>query len=185
MIQEEIKRLISILTNELNEEELVRNGEQIIKSLRRQWKEKKELFTEDNINELKNASDQIRSIKIFIEEMEEFEYIDNSNEVDEVISKLYPVVEITSNLKISERVKKEIRELIMRRASLPSIANQNKSKSLMSGINVLNTNKPKCKKCGSGMVLREGNGTFFWGCQTFPKCWGKKWLTKDELSKLS
>jgi len=32
------------------------------------------------------------------------------------------------------------------------------------------------------MVLREGGGTFFWGCRTFPTCWGKRYLTKDELS---
>jgi hypothetical protein len=185
MIQEEIQNLLNLLANELDEKELVKDANDIIKSLREQWKIKKELFAEYDIANLKIASEQIKSIEIFIEEMEEFEFIDSSDEVDEVIGKLYPVVESTSKLKISERVKKEIRELLTRRSSLKSTTSKNKSNALRNGINALNTNKPKCKKCGAGMVLREGNGTFFWGCPTFPKCWGRKWLTKDELNKLA
>jgi len=34
------------------------------------------------------------------------------------------------------------------------------------------------------MVLREGNGSYFWGCERFPECWGKKLLRKDEIDIL-
>lgn len=39
-----------------------------------------------------------------------------------------------------------------------------------------------CAKCGAPMVLRVGKGTGreFWGCSTFPKCFGKKGIAPDE-----
>lgn len=47
-------------------------------------------------------------------------------------------------------------------------------------IKVLEKHAPKCTKCAKSMIIREGNGSYFWGCPDFPECWGKRWLTKEE-----
>ena len=47
-------------------------------------------------------------------------------------------------------------------------------------------NAPTCKRknCDCKMVIRQGNGAYFWGCSAFPKCWNKQWLKKEELELL-
>jgi hypothetical protein len=43
----------------------------------------------------------------------------------------------------------------------------------------INENSPACPKCGSSMVKRKANkgvnaGGYFWGCSSFPTCYGKR-----------
>jgi len=47
-------------------------------------------------------------------------------------------------------------------------------------IRVLEQHPPSCTKCNNNLIIREGKGTYFWGCPDFPKCWGKRFLTKEE-----
>lgn len=47
-------------------------------------------------------------------------------------------------------------------------------------IKILEQHAPQCTKCSNKLIIRQGNGTFFWGCRDFPDCWGKRWLTKEE-----
>ena len=79
------------------------------------------------------------------------------------------------------RIKKEIRELLERKTVLPSRGQTKKDKQLLRALSVLRSNSYECNKCGANMVLRDGPNLPFWGCSTFPACWGKKHLTKDEL----
>ena len=48
-----------------------------------------------------------------------------------------------------------------------------------------NENSPECPKCKGGMSLREAKkgkfaGTYFWGCDNFPKCRGIVSHSKDD-----
>lgn len=149
--------------------------------LRSDWKSKQEEFTADDVVTLKDIGGILDAISEFIEEQEGFEYISSKEEVDEVIGRLYYITEKVDGLNVSSRVHKEIRELLERKSTLPSRASSQREFELKRAVANLDANAPACKKCGSTMVLRESNSDYFWGCSTFPKCWGKKWLTNEEL----
>lgn len=51
-----------------------------------------------------------------------------------------------------------------------------------SRVRVLEQHPPSCTKCNHNLTIREGKGTYFWGCPDFPNCWGKRFLTKEEQS---
>jgi len=181
-----INELGSLLTNETNEQYLLEHGSVLIETLRATWKEHKPEFSQDNINSLQKSASQLEAISEFIDEEEDFKYIDNVDDADETIGRLYPLIELTDNLAVSGRIQKEIRELIERKDKLPSRALKQQDVELKNAINKLSANAPDCKRqdCGCKMVLRQGNGSFFWGCSSFPKCWGKQWLKKEELELL-
>ena len=119
-----------------------------------------------------------------MEEEAEFPFISDSDDANEVIGRLYPLVESLDGLAVAGRVRKEIRELLERAREMPTRAASKKSAALSKGIQRLLAQAPTCRKCGSKMVVREGNGSFFWGCSTFPKCWSTRQLTKSELNNL-
>ena len=128
----------------------------------------------------------MEAISEFIDEEEDFKYIDTQDDADETIGRLYPLIELTEGLAVAGRINKEIRELVERKNTLPSRTLKQHEIKLKDAINKLNTNAPTCKRdnCGCKMVIRQGNGTYFWGCSSFPKCWGKQWLKKEELALL-
>lgn len=47
-------------------------------------------------------------------------------------------------------------------------------------INTLEIHAPQCTKCNKRMVVRDSSNGYFWGCSTYPDCWGKRILTKEE-----
>jgi len=183
-VRDKIDQLKNLVSDEVNETLIIGTGEKLLTSLRSEWKSDRSVFSEDDIELLQKIGRNIDAIKMFIEEQDDFPYVSTKEEVDEAVGRLYAIVEKVDGLKVSLRVGKEIRELIEKKSTLPSqVANQ-RSSELKRAIATLSSNSPSCKKCGSNMVLREGNGDYFWGCSTFPKCWGKKWLTKEELNVL-
>lgn len=185
-VQEQILKLKNLVLDEVNEKKIVEFGSKYLQELRQRWKSQQNDFSKDDINILITLGKKIEKIGVFIEEQEEFPYISTKEEIDEVIGRLHLmleelVVEEPSKLKILGRVEKEIRELNERKAALPN----QELKELKDAINKLNANAPICKKCGSNMLLREGNSCYFWGCSAFPECWGKRWLTKEERNIIS
>lgn len=85
-----------------------------------------------------------------------------------------------------QRIQKEIRGLLESRASLPTGAQHLKEKALEDARRKLDQNAPTCghRGCASQMTIREGKGNFFWGCKTFPNCFGRKFLSKAELDMI-
>lgn len=181
-VQEKIESLKALVSEEVNEERIVREGRNVLQILRNSWKKNREEFSAENLVLLKEIAEIIDAITRFIEEQEDFEYILSKEEVDEVVGRLYSIVEKLDGLKVSGRVNKEIRDLMERKATLPSLASSQRILELKRAVASLNSKSPTCKKCGRNMILREGNGDYFWGCSAFPKCWGKKRLTEEELN---
>lgn len=181
-IKEAIQNLNDIVHKEINEKILTSKGEELIGSLRECWKIQRDNFSEGDIQLLKKISYQLEALQDFIEILEDFPYLTTKDDVDETIGSLYSVVEKVDDLAVNARIQKEIRELIERKSSLPSKIEREGDKNLSDAINRLDSNAPICKKCGSSMVIREGNGAYFWGCSMFPKCWGKQWLSQFELN---
>jgi hypothetical protein len=180
-IRDRIESLKDTISTEINENRLIRKGEELFNSLRKDWQTHKSQFKEADIRFLKNCSDSIEAIQEFAELLEDFPYISDKEDVDETIGELYTVVEKLEGLAVAARVNKEIRELLEKRERLPSRENRFKDAKLSASIARLNSTSKTCRKCGARMVIREGDGSFFWGCSTFPNCWGKSWLTSEEL----
>lgn len=45
---------------------------------------------------------------------------------------------------------------------------------------------PPCPRCARAMTLRQGpEDSWFWGCQDFPECWGRRRTTAQQLAELS
>lgn len=179
-VREKINGLKNLVSNEVNEARIIGEGKSALDSLRSDWKSNREEFTTDDVVTLKEIGGILDAIGEFIEEQEGFKYISSKEEVDEVIGRLYYITEKVDGLKVSGRVHKEIRELLERKSTLPSQASSQRDSESKRAVAKLNANAPPCKRCGSNMVLRESNGDYFWGCSTFPECWGKKWLTNEE-----
>ncbi|MFC1578238.1 hypothetical protein ACFL36_04415 [Thermodesulfobacteriota bacterium] len=183
-----IKKSINILTDlvqrEINEEILLSKGEELIDSLRNCWKSQKDKFAEDDVQLLIKMSSQLASIQEFTEILEDFPYLTVKEDVDETIGALFSVVEKVEGLAVAARIHKEIRELMEKKASLPFQESREKNVKLSNAITRLESNAPTCKKCGERMVIRGGNGAYFWGCSMFPQCWGKRWLSKVEVNLL-
>jgi len=184
-IHSSISSLMHIIQNEINEEKFISKSEEIIDSLRKCWKLQKDDFTEIDIKLLKKIASQVEAIKEFAEILETLPHLGFTEDVDETIQELGLILEKVRGLPISARVQKEIRELSERRSRLPSRKDVEKNAKFFRALNKLEANTYICKKCGAKMVVKIGNGYFFWGCPNFPYCWGKRWFTKDERNILA
>jgi hypothetical protein len=183
-IREAIAQLIELLSNETDEHRLVALGNEMIINLRREWKVNQDVFSNHDIEVLQKAAAQLDAVSGFLEEEDEFEYIKTIEDADEVVGRLYHLVEVLDGLAISGRIHKEIRGLIERKATLPAMGNLEKNAEVLKAIYRLNAHSPQCRKCGATMIIRQGNGEYFWGCSTFPTCWGKRWLTGEQLKQI-
>lgn len=183
-VSEKINSLKKMISSEINEELLVATGRLLISALREDWKLNQRDFSNENLTSLRKIVLLLDQIENFVYEQKDFHHISSKEEIDETIGRLHDIVEDTNRLKIAARVEKEIRELLERKNTLPSRGKTKKDAQLHKAFSILHSNKYECNKCGANMVLREGPNLFFWGCSTFPTCWGKKSLTKDELSIL-
>lgn len=181
-IEDQLISFSSIFENEINEKILLDKAIKARAELRLAYVNDRSLFSSESIIKLKELSNKIEMIEIFIDHQDDFDHIQCKEDIDEIILELYCVVETLSELKVSGRINKEIRGLLNKKDVLPSKAVTLKKTKENSAYKALSANPHKCKKCDEIMVLREGGGTFFWGCRTFPTCWGKRYLTKDELS---
>ncbi|MDA0958821.1 MAG: hypothetical protein O2936_13345 [Proteobacteria bacterium] len=115
--------------------------------------------------------------------MEDVPFIEDQGACDELIAELEQLgSSLDQESILFKRIQKEIRGLIESRADLPTGAQHQKARTLNEARKKLDRNAPICghRGCTSQMTIREGKGDFFWGCKTFPNCWGRKFLSKAE-----
>ncbi|MGV7235818.1 MAG: topoisomerase DNA-binding C4 zinc finger domain-containing protein [Nitrosomonadaceae bacterium] len=136
---------------------------------------------QEQVSELRRA---YKGIETFIFILEDVENIRSADEASEYSSELWNILEYFSGAEIEKRFKKEIRELAEKEKALPVEQKVKQTAEINHKIAILNSSAPDCRKCGSSMVLREGNGDYFWGCSTFPKCFSRKRLKKEEREML-
>lgn len=111
MIQEQINRLATIVSNEVSEAVLVDSGRELLDQLFASYGSEKHLFSDKDIESLERLKKQIEAIEEFVEELGEFPYVEFKEEVDEAIGRLFFVVEQVNGLKVAGRINKEIRVL--------------------------------------------------------------------------
>jgi hypothetical protein len=181
MIQSKIDELQSILETETNEKVLIERGQSLLIELRQAWPKHKNDFSDNDISKLRSFTVTLEAVNDFIDLQEEFEYVRSVEDSNNLVNDLFLLSEHLHDFPLKGRLLKEIRELNEKSVKLPNDHDRKESAKLSHAIATLSSRSPICKKCGSNMVLREGNGSFFWGCEHFPGCWGKSWLSKEEL----
>jgi len=129
------------------------------------------VFNDININELLDAIDSYELLITDIQELHCKETALNIIEELNDINDLFMEFEVLSKI-ISTSIR-HVEQL------LPNLSTCGKSE-VDKRIKVLEQHAPQCAKCSNKLIIRQGNGTYFWGCPDFPDCWGKRWLTKEE-----
>ena len=125
----------------------------------------------EKIKELLNAIDDYENIISEIQELHCKETALNIIEELSDINDFFMECEVLSKI-ISTSIR-HVEQL------LPNLSTCGRSE-LDKRIKVLEQHAPQCTKCSNKLIVRQGNGTYFWGCPDFPDCWGKRWLTKEE-----
>lgn len=179
-ISTKVKQVYELTRYGLDESEIINVGSELLQSLRSLWKDSRQSFSREDIEKLKDCALAIESLKDFSIEKEDFDYLRTKEDIDDVIEGLHDIIERLHGCAIAGKVSKEIRILISNRNILPHSKDRDIDERLKSARLTLQSNAPTCKKCGKIMILREGKGSYFWGCNDFPNCWGKKFLTDNE-----
>lgn len=123
----------------------------------------------------------LEEFKILLEDMSDVRTREHANEL---LWQLEEVAERLGGWEVERRVRKEMRELIERRASLPSegmVVEANKAHRAYSRLLAI---APSCRKCGRPMLPQPGPSFSFWGCSTFPACWSRRWFGRTEFDIL-
>ncbi|MFL0838135.1 hypothetical protein [Vibrio parahaemolyticus] len=168
----------------MDESQIIKSGNDSLAVLRLLWTEDRTRFSTSDVLKLQQCAQVIKVIEDFLLELEDFSYLRTQEDVDDVIHNLYEIMEKLNGCSISEKVAKEVRVLMQKKATLPESSERDQNNKLLSVKRTLIEEAPECKKCGKKMLLREGNGNHFWGCRDFPSCWGRKLLTKEEMEVL-
>jgi hypothetical protein len=176
----QIKKLRTLVTDVINENEIAVSGEGLLQDLRREWKRNREDFSGDQIQELKALANKVKLIRSFVDEMDDVKYIRTQEEARETIQRFSKLVIEFEGTVVLARIYKEIREIKEIKPTLErelDIINRRDHNKLLS-------KAPKCTRCGNMMILQSGNYGHFWGCSNYPNCYGTKNLSEDELQLL-
>jgi hypothetical protein len=123
----------------------------------------------------------LEEFKLLLEDMNDVRTREHANEL---LWQLEEVAERLGGWEVERRVRKEMRELIERRTSLPSeeiVVEANKAHRAYSRLLAI---APSCRKCGRPMLPQPGPSFSFWGCSTFPECWSRRWFGRTEFDIL-
>jgi hypothetical protein len=120
--------------------------------------------------------------------MEDRSIVIDQSICDELISKLELLGASFIDDKIKDepilfkRIKKEVRSLLELREGLPT----GRARQQDEALRILDRNPPTCLRpgCESKMTIRGKNDNFFWGCRTFPSCWGTRQLSRSERDQI-
>jgi hypothetical protein len=133
------------------------------------------------LEELVLRKKALEEFKLLLEDMNDVRTREHANEL---LWQLEEVAERLGGWEVERRVRKEMRELIERRASLPSagvVAEATKAHRAYSRLLAI---APSCRKCGRPMLPQPEPSFSFWGCSTFPECWSRRWFGRTEFDIL-
>ena len=177
----EIESLVrgSVSASELTAEVSLR-----LKQLRELYVADKSAFSAEQVRRLQFAASIPALVADFLELLEESHYITHREDVEELVGRFLIIEEGLTECLFSQRAAKEGRELLERYESLPArwrSQQENVQRERESRIERL---APNCPICATRLVLRESMYGLFWGCRSFPSCFGKKGLDAEQAMAL-
>lgn len=184
-----VSQIIGELEHELEtclaEEALLNTIESRLEILRTAYKSDKQLFTSEHISFLKNLNNRTcKQLRSFIDLKDELPLVHDFEEYTSLKEQLISLRTEFHAMAICQRISKEIRELDER---LPLIQEQEDLRlqsRLIGHIRELEQHAPICSR-GHAMVIREKNGSYFWGCSKYPLHEETRVLSPKEKEYLS
>lgn len=113
--------------------------------------------------------------EIYVDITDELSSVKFKEDAESILEELMEIREILLDYKILNIIEVTIRNAKDKIDSL-----MYKTNPITKRIHILERHAPKCTKCDQKLIVREGNGAYFWGCKDFPKCWGRRYFTKEE-----
>ena len=184
-VDQSVSELKSALEKTFDEDALLEFVGKKLASLREIYRSQKDQFTPDAIDFLKKVARIEKALHEFIEALAEKSWIRTRDDAHELATRFQEVSERLAPHVVAQRAAKEVREMVERSKSLPAAAVVEKDADYLRRIVRVEAQSRVCRKCGSKMVLRGSQYGLFWGCSTFPTCFGRTWLTKEESARLS
>ena len=133
----------------------------------------------DKYDSIESKYQALNEFIFILDDIQDIIDIEDSNNC---IIELRNLTKVLDDIPLRKRIDKEIRSLAESQESLPSRQHFSYRTNLNKAISTLERNAPNCSLCGSRMVIRSSNDNFhFWGCSTFPICFGKRGLTREQL----
>lgn len=144
-----------------------------LEQLRQRYKFQRDVFSEENIYRLKGLRTIFQNIREFVELRDAITDVRTCDDANEIIKRMLAIARNVGTVAVQKRVLKEIRALrekgvvLKRLDDERSIRRTRQEKSSL--IAQLEKNSPRCA-CGHRMVIRESIYRYFWGCESFPRC---------------
>ena len=173
---------------EIDETQLTGRVADELEGLRAAYRKDPSQFSDETVNQLQIINSYIQTANDFEMCLEDGAFIVDRNDADDLSERLEALAGLVDEKsRLFLRIQKEVRGLAERRRSLPSGTERQQSRKLAQARFTLEAQKKRCdhKGCNSMLTLREGNGSYFWGCKKFPEWGGRRPLTKDEQKLLS
>lgn len=156
----------------------------LLPELRAQYRESPERFSPHMIANLQRIARLAEAVHEFRDTIDEGldartrdEAMDVATELESLRTRLWPPM-------LAMRLDKELRELAETAASLPEASILQRSAVQRRIVLELQDAAPPCTRCGQSVVLRETRDGSFWGCSTFPRCFGSRPLNNQEWKML-
>jgi len=176
----------SLAKGEISEHRLIGHLSTELDRFRGLYRYRRTEFDRQDVRRLKDLANAEQRIRDFVDILGEIPGVKTQDDCQDLISWLDELTTSLPDWKVAQRLAKEIRELRERAASLPrqaALAAESKHNHQLALLQEQGT-KP-CPRCGSQMVVRVGPYGCFWGCTTFPRCFGTLRLSKKHLSILA
>ncbi|MDR2507801.1 MAG: topoisomerase DNA-binding C4 zinc finger domain-containing protein [Candidatus Accumulibacter sp.] len=174
---------IALETN-ANEVKLLTFIDERLSCLRACYRQRQNEFTEETVSFLKSLAPVQEALRDLAEAVEETEWVRTRDDAQELAARFMELKDRLTPHLVAKRAEKEIRELVERTKSLPFLAIVAEEAEFRRRRVQLESAARPCHRCGAKMALRESQNGYFWGCGTFPQCFGKRWLSHDEAKCL-
>jgi hypothetical protein len=155
-----------------------------LRELRAQYRESPERFSAQmvaNLQRVARLADAIHEFRDSIDDAADArtrdEAMDVAAQLESLRTRLWPPV-------LTMRLDKELRDVAERAAALPEAHILKRSSIRRRIVAELQNAAPPCPRCGQRVVLRETRDGSFWGCSSFPRCFGSRALSGDEWKSL-
>ena len=166
----------TIVKSSLAETDFLEQLPGVLTKLREAYRLDRNGFDAATIAELRTASSTVELVREFLLLLEDAQTIRTKADAAEYIARFELIATGFGECEFSLRALKEMRELLERYGSLPDEEALERQR--------LVSRPPACPRCSLALTLRVGSRGLFWGCRSFPRCFGTLNLTPEQARLL-
>ena len=126
------------------------------------------------------------AIETVAEAIEELPRLELAEDAEDWLDELAEGTRSLDDTVFAEQRDRVVRRLRCRLRELPRASAIRRERAATARVLELDQRAPSCPRCAARMTARQGPDlSWFWGCSTFPACWGKRSLSRHQRSALS